>query len=57
MGNKLAPSVNDVLYTTVQEGLTNIRKHAQAERAAVYLDDTQASRECGRSGGKNRRCG
>lgn len=35
---ELASSVNDTLYRTVQEGLTNIRKHAHATRATVQVD-------------------
>jgi signal transduction histidine kinase len=41
---QLAPPTNDALYSAVQEGLTNIRKHAQADQATVYLDYSQAAR-------------
>ncbi|MDX1413679.1 MAG: sensor histidine kinase [Candidatus Promineifilaceae bacterium] len=35
---ELDPKVELTLYRTVQEGLTNIRKHAHASRAGVILD-------------------
>ncbi|MEK6278783.1 MAG: sensor histidine kinase [Acidobacteriota bacterium] len=35
---KLSPSAELTLYRAAQEGLTNVRKHAQAERARVTLD-------------------
>jgi signal transduction histidine kinase len=34
----LPPAVEEALYRAAQEGLTNIRKHAQATRAHVLLD-------------------
>jgi len=41
----LAPKVELALYRAVQEGLTNVRKHAQATHARVRLD-YQSGRVC-----------
>lgn len=37
-GGRLATLVETVLYRAVQEGLTNVTKHAQASRATVHLE-------------------
>ncbi|MCL6613606.1 MAG: sensor histidine kinase [Firmicutes bacterium] len=43
MPRKLAPLLEMVVYRVVQEGLTNVRKHAAAASARVLLDFTNES--------------
>ncbi|MBN1370336.1 MAG: sensor histidine kinase [Anaerolineaceae bacterium] len=38
VASRLAPQIEFTLYRLAQEGLTNIRKHAQATRASLQLD-------------------
>lgn len=40
---RLAPTVEFTLFRAVQEGLTNVRKHAQAARAVVKMRYDQAA--------------
>ncbi|HET7571921.1 MAG TPA: GAF domain-containing protein [Gaiellaceae bacterium] len=42
-GGRLAPEIETALYRIVQEALTNIVKHAHAERVSVVLTGTERS--------------
>jgi signal transduction histidine kinase len=42
----LAPEIEHAFFRTAQEGLTNVRKHAQARSALVLLDYRDARRVC-----------